>query len=132
MTHLFDLAGKTALVTGSGGGLKLFCNGVGVEHPDITNASRRIKASEIETCATNGVKEIIEVKAATTSSPVGYSAGRGAERTFWRHIGDNGWLSSVAFHPFVVLGSLLGAWNRVAGYTQLLGRAISACGSIPA
>ena len=48
--------------TGSGGGLKLFCAGVGVEHPDITNASRRIKQSEYDRCAANGVKEIIEVK----------------------------------------------------------------------
>lgn len=48
--------------TGSGGGLKLFCAGVGVEHPDITNASRRIKKSEYERCVSNGVKEIIEVK----------------------------------------------------------------------
>jgi phosphate transport system substrate-binding protein len=48
--------------TGSGGGLKLFCAGVGVEHPDITNASRRIKQSEFERCAQNGVTEIIEVK----------------------------------------------------------------------
>ena len=48
--------------TGSGGGLKLFCAGVGVEHPDITNASRRIKQSEFEKCMTNGVKEIVEVK----------------------------------------------------------------------
>ena len=48
--------------TGSGGGLKLFCSGVGVEHPDITNASRRIKQSEYERCVASGVKEIIEVK----------------------------------------------------------------------
>jgi phosphate transport system substrate-binding protein len=48
--------------TGSGGGLKLFCAGVGVEHPDITNASRRIKQSEYERCVSNGVKEIVEVK----------------------------------------------------------------------
>jgi len=48
--------------TGTGGGFKLFCAGVGVEHPDITNASRAIKTSEIETCAKNGVKEIVEVK----------------------------------------------------------------------
>jgi phosphate transport system substrate-binding protein len=48
--------------TGSGGGLKLFCSGVGVEHPDITNASRRIKKSEQDLCAKNGVKDIIEVK----------------------------------------------------------------------
>lgn len=48
--------------TGSGGGLKLFCSGVGVEYPDITNSSRRIKSSEIEDCASNGVTEIIEAK----------------------------------------------------------------------
>ena len=48
--------------TGSGGGLKLFCAGVGVEHPDITNASRAIKKSEYDQCIANGVKEIVEVK----------------------------------------------------------------------
>jgi phosphate transport system substrate-binding protein len=48
--------------TGSGGGLKLFCAGVGVEHPDITNASRRIKSTEVELCAKNGVNDIVEVK----------------------------------------------------------------------
>jgi len=48
--------------TGSGGGFKLFCSGVGVEFPDITNASRAIKSSEVETCAKNGVKDIVEVK----------------------------------------------------------------------
>lgn len=47
--------------TGSGGGLKLFCSGVGVDTPDITNASRRIKASEFEKCQANGVKDIVEV-----------------------------------------------------------------------
>ena len=55
---------KTPVVesTGSGGGLKLFCTGVGESHPDITNASRRIKKSEVELCAKNGVAEIVEVK----------------------------------------------------------------------
>ncbi|MDF1528112.1 MAG: PstS family phosphate ABC transporter substrate-binding protein [Sedimenticola sp.] len=48
--------------TGSGGGFKLFCAGVGVEHPDITNASRRIKSSEVEKCASNGVTDVVEVK----------------------------------------------------------------------
>ena len=43
--------------TGSGGGLKLFCAGVGVEHPDITNASRRIKKSECAKCEKNGVRD---------------------------------------------------------------------------
>ena len=55
---------KTPVVesTGSGGGLKLFCAGVGVNHPDITNASRRIKLSEVDRCAENGVTDITEVK----------------------------------------------------------------------
>ncbi len=48
--------------TGSGGGLKLFCDGVGVDYPDVTNSSRAIKSSEVDTCAANGVTEIIEVK----------------------------------------------------------------------
>jgi len=48
--------------TGSGGGLKLFCAGKGTQHPDITNASRRIKSSEVERCAKNGIKDIVEVK----------------------------------------------------------------------
>jgi phosphate transport system substrate-binding protein len=47
--------------TGSGGGLKLFCSGVGSATPDITNASRAIKKSEIDLCAENGIKDIIEV-----------------------------------------------------------------------
>ena len=46
--------------TGSGGGLKLFCAGVGTEHPDITNASRRMKAKEFKLCADNGVTEVTE------------------------------------------------------------------------
>lgn len=48
--------------TGSGGGLKLFCDGVGVDYPDIANSSRAIKQSEVDSCAANGVTDIIEVK----------------------------------------------------------------------
>ncbi|NWG46537.1 MAG: substrate-binding domain-containing protein [Alphaproteobacteria bacterium] len=48
--------------TGSGGGHKLFCAGVGTAHPDITNSSRRQKKSELETCAKNGVTDVVEVK----------------------------------------------------------------------
>jgi phosphate transport system substrate-binding protein len=47
--------------TGTGGGMKLFCQGVGTEHPDITNASRRMKSTEFETCQKNGVTDILEV-----------------------------------------------------------------------
>ncbi len=48
--------------TGSGGGLKLFCAGVGVAYPDIANSSRRIKQSEIDQCAENGIDDIVEIK----------------------------------------------------------------------
>jgi phosphate transport system substrate-binding protein len=47
--------------TGSGGGLKLFCDGVGVDFPDIANSSRAIKQSEVDNCAANGVNAIVEV-----------------------------------------------------------------------
>ena len=55
---------KTPVVesTGTGGGMKLFCAGVGPAHPDMTNASRRIKKSEVEQCAANGVQQITELK----------------------------------------------------------------------
>ena len=46
--------------TGSGGGAKLFCAGVGLDTPDITNASRRMKAKEFKMCAENGVTNITE------------------------------------------------------------------------
>lgn len=48
--------------TGTGAGMKLFCAGVGVAHPDIVNASRRMKRSEYDSCAANGVKDIVEVQ----------------------------------------------------------------------
>jgi phosphate transport system substrate-binding protein len=48
--------------TGTGGGFKLFCSGVGVQHPDMSNASRAIKASEFDACKQNGVTEVVEVK----------------------------------------------------------------------
>ncbi len=56
-------AGLRAVVesTGTGGGINLFCGGVGSQHPDIVNASRRIKASEIELCNRNGVAQVIEI-----------------------------------------------------------------------
>jgi len=54
---------KTPVVesTGTGGGIKQFCAGVGVQHPDLTNASRRIKKSELDQCAANGVTQVSEV-----------------------------------------------------------------------
>jgi phosphate transport system substrate-binding protein len=54
---------KTPIVesTGTGGGMKLFCSGVGVNTPDMTNASRRIKESEFDSCTANGIS-VTEVK----------------------------------------------------------------------
>lgn len=53
---------KTPVIesTGSGGGMKLFCSGIGLEHPDVTNASRRIKKSEFDKCKENGI-DVTEV-----------------------------------------------------------------------
>ena len=48
--------------TGSGGGLKLFCAGVGVNTPDVANASRRIKQKEVDKCRKNGVTDVVEVR----------------------------------------------------------------------
>ncbi|MFA7440451.1 MAG: substrate-binding domain-containing protein [Sphingomonadaceae bacterium] len=48
--------------TGTGGGIKLLCAGVGARHPDIANASRRMKVSELEACAANGVTEVVEIR----------------------------------------------------------------------
>ena len=54
---------KTPVVegTGTGGGMKLFCAGVGEQHPDFTNASRRMKKPEFEACSASGVNEITEI-----------------------------------------------------------------------
>lgn len=55
---------KTPIIesTGTGGGFKIFCNGVGNDTPDLANASRAIKASERKLCAKNNVKDIVEAK----------------------------------------------------------------------
>ncbi len=55
---------KTPVIesTGTGGGFKLFCSGVGVDTADISNASRAIKKSEIDNCAQNGVTDITQIK----------------------------------------------------------------------
>jgi phosphate transport system substrate-binding protein len=47
--------------TGTGGGIKLFCNGVGPQYPDIANASRRMRPAELQQCQQNGVREVVEV-----------------------------------------------------------------------
>lgn len=55
---------KTPIVeaTGTGGGFKLFCSGIGLQYPDFVNASRKIKNSEIAKCLENNIKNIGEIK----------------------------------------------------------------------
>ncbi|ODS00456.1 phosphate ABC transporter substrate-binding protein [Methyloceanibacter superfactus] len=56
--------GKKAPVvesTGTGGGMKIFCQGIGEDKPDITGASRAMKKSEFELCTTNGVTDVTEL-----------------------------------------------------------------------
>ncbi|MEO8724404.1 MAG: substrate-binding domain-containing protein [Sphingobium sp.] len=48
--------------TGTGAGAKLFCGGVGAQHPDILDASRRLKLKEFQLCAANGVTQITEIQ----------------------------------------------------------------------
>ncbi len=59
--------------TGTGGGVKLFCGGVGVQHPDIVNASRKMKKTEFEACQKAGVTEISEVKIGFDGIVLAYS-----------------------------------------------------------
>jgi phosphate transport system substrate-binding protein len=65
VAEAFAKAGNQSPViesTGTGAGMKLFCAGVGAQHPDIENASRRMKKSEFEECQKNGVIEIVEIQ----------------------------------------------------------------------
>ena len=69
--------GKTPVVesTGTGGGMKLFCAGVGTTHPDITNASRAIKKGEFEDCQKNGVKDVVEIKVGIDGLTIAHAKG---------------------------------------------------------
>ena len=60
--------------TGTGGGFERFCAGVGGDTPDIANASRRIKKKEFDSCAANGVKEIVEVQIGIDGIALGEAA----------------------------------------------------------
>ncbi|MGL6042970.1 MAG: substrate-binding domain-containing protein [Sandaracinobacteroides sp.] len=48
--------------TGTGGGIKLFCSGIGSRYPDVANASRRIKSGELEDCFKNGARDVVEIQ----------------------------------------------------------------------
>jgi len=67
--------GKTPVVesTGTGGGMKLFCAGVGPTHPDMTNASRAMKKGEFDDCQKNGVKDVVELKVGIDGLTIAHS-----------------------------------------------------------
>lgn len=69
--------GKTPIVesTGTGGGMKIFCEGVGEDKVDGTNASRRIKKAEFELCAKNGVTDIVEIKVGIDGLTIAHAKG---------------------------------------------------------
>ena len=79
---------KTPVIesTGTGGGFKLFCAGVGPQHPDLTNASRAIKQSEQETCAKNGVTDITEVKVGFDGIVIASKKGAAPLKLTRRHV----------------------------------------------
>ncbi|MHA6723571.1 substrate-binding domain-containing protein [Sphingomonas sp. RS2018] len=60
-----DMKAPVIESTGTGPGIKLFCAGIGPQHPDIVNASRRMHRSEYDTCRANGVAQVMEVQIGT-------------------------------------------------------------------
>lgn len=47
---------------GTGIGMEMFCSGIGSQYPDMSNASREIKPSELKRCVDNGITDIMEIK----------------------------------------------------------------------
>jgi len=72
--------------TGTGGGIKLFCGGVGARFPDIANASRRMKASEAQACAANGVTKITEIQVGIDGLALATAKGTGLNALTTRDI----------------------------------------------
>lgn len=92
---------------GTGGGLKEFCSGVGASTPDIANASRPIKASELNICHQNGVDDIIEIK-------FGYDGIVLANTKSAPHF------KLSLKELYLALGAYVPAYNEVSGETALI------------
>lgn len=65
--------------TGTGGGFQIFCGGIGVDHPDITGASRAMKKSEYELCTANGVTDVTEALIGNDGLSVAISRANGTD-----------------------------------------------------
>ena len=81
--------------TGTGSGIKLFCEGTGPRTPDVVNASRRIKASEVELCRANGVTNIVEVQVGIDGLALAQSRQAGALNLTTRDV-----YAALAAQPF--------------------------------
>ena len=100
--------------TGSGGGLKLFCAGIGAGHPDMTNASRRIKSSEVERCANNGVDDITEVMIGFDGIVLGNARSSGQLSVSIPNL----WLALAAEVPDAngdIVANPYGTWSEIDG-----------------
>lgn len=71
---------------------------------------------------------VVRSSATTLSDPGSFRSGRCAERVFWRHAANQGWLTSLLLHPWMILGTVLRDWKRPGAYLQLLGRLVALFG----
>lgn len=68
-----DYSAPVTESTGTGGGMQIFCGGVGIDHPDITGASRAMKQSEYDLCQENGVESVTEVQIGSDGLSIAHS-----------------------------------------------------------
>jgi phosphate transport system substrate-binding protein len=104
---------------GTGGGIRLFCAGVGVQHPDIANASRRMSKTEFDSCAKNGVTDINEVKIGFDGIVLATKKGAGkldvTREEIWkalaRQVPVNGALAPNPYTRWSQINPALPNWN---------------------
>ena len=94
--------------TGTGAGMKLFCSGIGANFPDLTNASRRIKKSEYDDCAKNGVKQVIEFPVGIDGLTVIQAAGAPSMKLTLRDL-----YAALAANPFGKGANTAKTWKDV-------------------
>ena len=98
--------------TGSGGGHKLFCAGVGVEHPDITNSSRAQKDKEFALCQEGGVNDIVEVRVGNDGIAFAYSADYEWKNSNGESLADGMDLSNEEIDDINILNATMKAMLR--------------------
>ena len=94
--------------TGTGAGMKLFCSGIGANFPDLTNASRRMKKSEYDDCAKNGVNQVIEFPVGIDGLTVIQATGAPAMKLTLRDL-----YAALAANPFGKGANTAKTWKDV-------------------